>query len=145
MQPTGEHPIHLLSGGQKEPQIPSEPGTSLADSRLLELRHRLLTLKQGVDDALMLLSVVESQAGDADDSDPLIVLGFSARVQNALIREGIATAGNLVERDGLDLLDIRNFGLMCLSEVNVKLDQRGRALKPAASPLPPLPTYREAR
>ncbi len=63
-------------------------------------------------------------------------LGLSSRSLNCLMREGIATVGELVARSEADLMDIRNFGAKSISEIKDKLASMGMSLKD--SPVPSL-------
>lgn len=76
-----------------------------------------------------------------DEATPITALGYSVRVRNSLHREGIRTVGDLVARDGWDLLDIRNSGVKSLAEVIGVLAEHGFALKEPAVPLPELPAW----
>lgn len=54
---------------------------------------------------------------------------FIDRVKKLLIREGVKTLGQLLEKTEEDLLRIRGFGKRCLEDVVDTLDTRSLALK----------------
>ncbi len=56
---------------------------------------------------------------------PIEDLGLTTRVQNALVRGGIKTVGELLEKDRDELMTIRNFGERALEEVKQKLLEKG--------------------
>lgn len=56
-------------------------------------------------------------------------LDLTVRSYNCLMREGIRTVGELVNRSESDLLDIRNFGQKSIDEVKAKLASLNLALK----------------
>ncbi|HEY2642300.1 MAG TPA: DNA-directed RNA polymerase subunit alpha C-terminal domain-containing protein [Galbitalea sp.] len=76
-------------------------------------------------------SVTKRELISYGDSDaiPLIKLDFSARVQNALRREGITNVGELCAYSEFELLEIRNFGQHSLDEVKDALFSLGREPK----------------
>ncbi len=67
--------------------------------------------------------------------EPVCVLGLSGRVLNSLDRwryddgRGIETVGELVELTARELLELRNFGRFCLTEVRQKLAAHGLKLR----------------
>ena len=52
---------------------------------------------------------------------PIVNLGFSKRVRNALMRAEIDSLEKLLTYTDKDLLRLRNFGKFCLSEINEKI------------------------
>jgi len=70
---------------------------------------------------------------DKTDMERALTLGLgelrlSIRAVNCLESEGIATVRDLVVRDDLELLDIRNFGETTLKEVKARLAELGLEL-----------------
>lgn len=55
-------------------------------------------------------------------------LGIGARARNGLWRSGIRSVDDLLAQTRRDLLDIRSFGVGCLSEVEDALARAGHAL-----------------
>lgn len=86
--------------------------------------------------------------GPAGDDDflarPVHELEFSIRSENCLLRGGIQTIGDLLQRSRDDLLKIRNLGKISLTEIEERLSAAGlklrekktRAAKPAAESEP---------
>lgn len=62
-------------------------------------------------------------------SMPIEDLDLSVRSYNCLKREGVATVGELLDKTGQELLEIRNFGSKSVDEVTEKLAELGVALK----------------
>ncbi|MCR4818250.1 MAG: DNA-directed RNA polymerase subunit alpha [Fretibacterium sp.] len=73
---------------------------------------------------------------------PVHELEFSIRSENCLLRGGIQTIGDLLQRSRDDLLKIRNLGKISLTEIEEKLTAAGlklrekktKSAKPAAQP-----------
>ena len=59
-------------------------------------------------------------------------LELSIRSENCLLRGGIQTIGELLEKTREDLLKIRNLGKISLTEIEAKLESFGYSLKPSA-------------
>lgn len=59
-------------------------------------------------------------------------LELSIRSENCLLRGGIQTIGDLLQKSRDDLLKIRNLGKISLTEIEAKLESFGYALKPSA-------------
>jgi hypothetical protein len=76
-------------------------------------------------------------------------LALSTRATNCLLNDQLNTLGQLIQKTERDLLDIPNFGHVCLTEVNATLARRGLHLGmlPAPDPPPtqPAPTGRRRR
>lgn len=73
---------------------------------------------------------------DLNPADMLIAdMEFSnrivgARIRNVLRREGVRTLDQLLKFTEGELLDMRNFGTVCLAELTVKLKRMGLSLQP---------------
>ena len=68
--------------------------------------------------------------GDAEFlARPVRDLELSIRSENCLLRGGIQTIGDLLERSREDLLKIRNLGKISLTEIGEKLDSAGLKLR----------------
>ncbi len=67
-------------------------------------------------------------------------LELSIRSENCLLRGGIQTVGDLLQRSREDLLKIRNLGKISLTEIEKKLTALGHALK-----VEPTPTSEDAQ
>ena len=65
------------------------------------------------------------------DTRPIHELDLSIRSENCLLRGGITTIGDLLQRSRDDLLKIRNLGRKSLTEIEEKLTARGYALMPS--------------
>ena len=65
------------------------------------------------------------------DNRPIHELDLSIRSENCLLRGGITTIGELLQRSRDDLLKIRNLGRKSLTEIEEKLTARGYALMPS--------------
>lgn len=65
------------------------------------------------------------------DTRPIHELDLSIRSENCLLRGGITTVGELLQRSRDDLLKIRNLGRKSLTEIEEKLTARGYALMPS--------------
>ena len=65
------------------------------------------------------------------DTRPIHELDLSIRSENCLLRGGITTVGELLQRSRDDLLKIRNLGKKSLTEIEEKLTARGYALMPS--------------
>jgi DNA-directed RNA polymerase subunit alpha len=52
-------------------------------------------------------------------------MGFTVRTYNALVRGGIGTLGELVERNSRDLMELRQFGPKARAEVTERLQDMG--------------------
>ena len=65
------------------------------------------------------------------DTRPIHELDLSIRSENCLLRGGITTIGELLQRSRDDLLKIRNLGRKSLTEIEEKLTARGYALMPS--------------
>ena len=65
------------------------------------------------------------------DNRPIHELDLSIRSENCLLRGGITTIGDLLQRSRDDLLKIRNLGKKSLTEIEEKLTARGYALMPS--------------
>lgn len=64
---------------------------------------------------------------------PIHELELSIRSENCLLRGGIQTVGELLQRSHDDLLKIRNLGKKSLTEIEEKLQSCGYLLMPSAS------------
>ena len=64
-------------------------------------------------------------------SHPIHELELTIRSENCLLRGGMATIGDLVQRSRDDLLKIRNLGKKSLGEIEAKLASLGCALRPS--------------
>jgi uncharacterized protein len=71
--------------------------------------------------------------GDGVQRAPVEDLQLPVRAFNSLRREGIHTVGDLAARNETDLLAINNLGPQSISEIKLKLAERGLALAPAAT------------
>ena len=60
---------------------------------------------------------------------PIAELNLSVRARKCMIRLGINTFGDLLQRTGDDLLECKNFGVTSLNEVREKLAVRGLKLR----------------
>jgi len=56
-------------------------------------------------------------------------LNLSVRARRPMIRLNIQTLGDLIEKSGDDLLEVKDFGICCLNEVREKLEALGLRLK----------------
>ena len=65
-------------------------------------------------------------------SHPIHELELSIRSENCLLRGGIQTVGELLQRSRDDLLKIRNLGKISLKEIEARLHALGYELKPSA-------------
>lgn len=65
------------------------------------------------------------------DNRPIHELDLSIRSENCLLRGGITTIGELLQRSRDDLLKIRNLGRKSLTEIEEKLTARDYALMPS--------------
>ena len=65
------------------------------------------------------------------DTRPIHELDLSIRSENCLLRGGITTIGDLLQRSRDDLLKIRNLGRKSLTEIEEKLTARGYELIPS--------------
>ena len=65
------------------------------------------------------------------DTRPIHELDLSIRSENCLLRGGITTIGELLQRSRDDLLKIRNLGRKSLTEIEEKLTARGYELMPS--------------
>lgn len=65
----------------------------------------------------------------SDLDTPVSDLKLCVRSRKCMARLSIQTLGQLIEKSSTDLLEVRNFGITCLSEVSGKLAERGLALK----------------
>lgn len=59
---------------------------------------------------------------------PVLKAKFSVRTRKALVRAGVETVEQLTEKTPDDLLELRNFGVTCLSEVRDKMAALGLRL-----------------
>ena len=66
-------------------------------------------------------------------SHPIHELELSIRSENCLLRGGIQTVGDLLQRSRDDLLKIRNLGKISLKEIEARLQTLGYSLKPSAT------------
>ena len=86
---------------------------------------------------------IEDNSGEIDETEhynhPIHELELSIRSENCLLRGGIQTVGDLLQRSRDDLLKIRNLGKISLTEIEGKLASFGYALKPN----PPKPSPEE--
>ncbi len=79
----------------------------------------------------------DERGGDAKVSDgdaeflarPVRDLELSIRSENCLLRGGIQTIGDLLQKSREDLLKIRNLGKISLNEIGEKLDSAGLKLR----------------
>ena len=55
-------------------------------------------------------------------------LGLSVRARKCMIRLGISTIGDLINRTEADLLECKNFGVTTVNEIREKLAERGSYL-----------------
>lgn len=67
-------------------------------------------------------------------SHPIHELELSIRSENCLLRGGIQTVGELLQRSRDDLLKIRNLGKISLKEIEARLQVLGYELKPSVAP-----------
>ena len=67
-------------------------------------------------------------------SHPIHELELSIRSENCLLRGGIQTVGELLQRSKEELLKIRNLGKISLKEIEERLTALGYKLKPSAEP-----------
>ena len=65
------------------------------------------------------------------DTRPIHELDLSIRSENCLLRGGITTIGELLQKSRDDLLKIRNLGRKSLNEIEDKLSSRGYVLAPS--------------
>lgn len=65
------------------------------------------------------------------DTRPIHELDLSIRSENCLLRGGITTIGELLQRSRDELLKIRNLGRKSLTEIEEKLTARGYELMPS--------------
>ena len=63
---------------------------------------------------------------------PIHELELSIRSENCLLRGGIQTVGDLLQKSRDDLLKIRNLGKISLTEIEERLEVLGYVLKPSA-------------
>lgn len=68
-------------------------------------------------------------ASFASLSDPVSALDLSSRARNSLASARIKTIDHLCRLSAAELLDVRRFGRVCLSEVRERLAERGLALR----------------
>ncbi len=64
-------------------------------------------------------------------TNPIHELDLSIRSENCLLRGGITTIGDLLQRSRDDLLKIRNLGKKSLTEIEERLSARGYELAPS--------------
>jgi DNA-directed RNA polymerase subunit alpha len=69
-------------------------------------------------------------------SRPVRDLELSIRSENCLLRGGIHTIGDLLQKTREDLLKIRNLGKISLKEIGEKLDNAGLKLREKNSKTP---------
>ena len=67
-------------------------------------------------------------------SHPIHELELSIRSENCLLRGGIQTVGDLLQKSRDDLLKIRNLGKISLKEIEARLSALGYELKPSQEP-----------
>ena len=71
---------------------------------------------------------------DEFSGKPIHELELTIRSENCLLRGGIQTIGDLLEKTHEDLLKIRNLGKISLNEIEDKLVKLGLSLKPSEQP-----------
>lgn len=119
---------YLLSASQKP--LPPSPEVE-KQRRIRESRERAMEIYRAAGG--------KDEDEDGDDlepdpngcrlADPVKVLRLSVRAKKAMIRLGIETVGQLVEKTPEDLMESRNFGRTSLDEVRSKLAARNLKLK----------------
>jgi DNA-directed RNA polymerase subunit alpha len=70
------------------------------------------------------------------DHDSMMIAGMrfsnpdvEARIQHALLRDGVVTLADLLKRSEREVLEIRGIGRVCLAEIVVKLKSLGLTLR----------------
>lgn len=101
-----------------------EPDEALAEAAQILVDHAKIVADfsvNGVESGLLIAGLVPDEAM----KKPLADLGLSPRVLNALRSRGILTVGQVLEKDPQDLLSIRNFGPVSMTELQEKLMEAG--------------------
>ena len=108
------------------------------------LGHVVAGLEQKSDDPLKFGSSIDMDVSLIKDSGrseflsrPVRDLELSIRSENCLLRGGIHTIGDLLQRSRDDLLKIRNLGKISLKEIGDKLDKLGLKLREKSQVKPP--------
>ena len=118
----------LIIDVETKPAIAPRDAFASAGKTLVELFGLAQELNQEAEGIEIGPSPVD-QALAADLALPITDLNLTVRSYNCLMREGVQTVGELVNRSEADLLDIRNFGQKSIDEVKAKLHELGLALK----------------
>lgn len=74
---------------------------------------------------------VHEEKGTEQYSHPIHELELSIRSENCLLRGGIQTVGDLLQKSREELLKIRNLGKISLKEIEARLSVLGYELKPS--------------
>ena len=74
--------------------------------------------------------VMKTEVVEKNDDRPIHELELTIRSENCLLRGGMNTIGDLIQRSRDDLLKIRNLGKKSLGEIEAKLASLGYSLKP---------------
>ena len=118
--------IEIWTDGTMRPQ------DALSQSATTLVQHLRLIAGAGSLDEVMLEGESESKGIPSEWGDkPIEELELSVRVYNSLKRTGIGTIGDLLdmmEKNGGNLMNLRNFGEKSMTELKEKL--RGRGLLP---------------
>ena len=118
----------LIIDVETKPAIAPRDAIASAGKTLVELFGLAQELNQEAEGIEIGPSPTD-QALAADLALPINDLNLTVRSYNCLMREGVHTVGELVNRSEADLLDIRNFGQKSIDEVKAKLAELGLALK----------------
>ncbi len=125
----------LIIDVETKPAIKPRDAVASAGKTLVELFGLARELNVDAEGVEIGLAVTDASL-TAEYAISVQDLGLSSRSLNCLMREGIATVGELVARSEADLMDIRNFGAKSISEIKDKLASMGMSLKD--SPVPSL-------
>jgi DNA-directed RNA polymerase subunit alpha len=111
------------------------PQDALSQAASMLVQHLRLVAGAGSLDEVMLEGESDSKGIPSEWGDkPIEELELSVRVYNSLKRTGISTIGDLLdmmEKNGGNLMNLRNFGEKSMTELKEKL--RGRGLLPMDS------------
>jgi DNA-directed RNA polymerase subunit alpha len=117
--------LDIWTNGSIEPDEAIKSAAKILESKL-ELFHQLNEEPQEE-------VTTQDDEGDKNQDEALNLtiddLELSARSSNCLKKAGIETVRELVEKDPVDLIQIKNFGKKSADEINAKLKQYNLALK----------------
>lgn len=117
----------LILDIETDGSISPRSALSSAGQTLRTLVGLVADLTEGVQ-GLELGDVGTLTSGSPDLDHPIEDLDLSERPRNCLKRAQVNTIGELIQRNGADLLAITNFGQKSLDEVIERLDERGLSL-----------------